>query len=223
MTAPSPPSSPSGWTPRPAGAPRAWRSSSSAPSPATSTSRSAPGWRACPGSSGPCRRRSPSPRTAPPPWPCSRSRSRAPPRRSTRSPTCAKLRDAVPDGMRVQVTGPAGIEADLAQVFDGANTGLLAVTALVVAVLLMLTYRSPLLWLVPLLVVGLADRLASVLATQAWCSPWWRRTPPAWAGPGGCSPVCWASTRSTTRCRCSRPVPGGAGRRLQHLPRHPGA
>lgn len=78
----------------------------------------------------------------------------------------AQLREAVPDGVRVQVTGPAGIEADLAQVFDGANTRLLAATALVVAVLLILTYRSPILWLVPLLTVGLADRVAAVLATQ---------------------------------------------------------
>jgi RND superfamily putative drug exporter len=36
----------------------------------------------------------------------------------------------------------------------------------VVAVLLVITYRSPVLWLVPLAVVGVADRLAAVLATQ---------------------------------------------------------
>ena len=39
-------------------------------------------------------------------------------------------------------------------------------TAAVVAVLLVLTYRSPVLWLVPLTVVGVADRLAAVVATQ---------------------------------------------------------
>ncbi len=79
----------------------------------------------------------------------------------------ATLADAVPDGVTAQVTGPAGIQADLAKVFDGANTRLLLATASVVAVLLVLTYRSPVLWLVPLLVVGIADRLAAVLATQA--------------------------------------------------------
>jgi putative drug exporter of the RND superfamily len=79
----------------------------------------------------------------------------------------AELREAVPAGVRVQVTGPAAIEADLAQVFDGANTRLLLATALVVAFLLVVTYRSPVLWLAPLLVVGLADRVAAVLATQA--------------------------------------------------------
>ncbi|CAI9402361.1 MMPL family transporter [Nocardioides sp. T2.26MG-1] len=74
--------------------------------------------------------------------------------------------EAAPDGVRAQVTGPAAVQADLAAVFDGANTRLLLVTALVVAVLLVITYRSPVLWLVPLTVVGVADRLAAVLATQ---------------------------------------------------------
>lgn len=77
------------------------------------------------------------------------------------------LAESVPDGVTAQVTGPAGIQADLAKVFDGANTRLLLATASVVAILLVLTYRSPVLWLIPLLVVGLADRLAAVLATQA--------------------------------------------------------
>jgi RND superfamily putative drug exporter len=74
--------------------------------------------------------------------------------------------DAAPEGVEAQVTGPAAVQADLAAVFDGANTRLLLVTALVVAVLLVITYRSPVLWLVPLAVVGVADRLAAVLATQ---------------------------------------------------------
>ena len=82
-----------------------------------------------------------------------------------------ELRDQLaaetPDGVTAQVTGPAGIEADLAAVFNGANVRLLTVTALVVAVLLIITYRSPVLWIVPLAVVGAADRLAAILATQA--------------------------------------------------------
>lgn len=76
------------------------------------------------------------------------------------------LADAAPDGVTAQVTGPAGIQADLAKVFDGANTRLLLATATVVAILLVLTYRSPVLWVIPLLVVGIADRLAAVLATR---------------------------------------------------------
>jgi RND superfamily putative drug exporter len=76
------------------------------------------------------------------------------------------LRAELPDGVTAQVTGPAAVQADLAAVFDGANTRLLLVTASVVALLLVITYRSPLLWLVPLTVVGVADQLAAVVATQ---------------------------------------------------------
>ncbi|WP_101522993.1 MMPL family transporter [Nocardioides houyundeii] len=72
----------------------------------------------------------------------------------------------VPDGVKVQVTGPAGIQADVAAVFDGANLRLLLATASVVAILLIATYRSPVLWLIPLTVVGLADRLSAIVATQ---------------------------------------------------------
>ena len=86
------------------------------------------------------------------------------------SDAVAELRDVLaeqtPDGITAQVTGPAGIQADLAKVFEGADLTLLLTTASVVAVLLVLTYRSPVLWLVPLAVVGVADRLASVLATH---------------------------------------------------------
>jgi RND superfamily putative drug exporter len=71
-----------------------------------------------------------------------------------------------PDGVTAAVTGPAAVQADLAAVFDGANTRLLLVTASVVALLLVLTYRSPVLWLVPLTVVGVADRVAAVVSTQ---------------------------------------------------------
>src|SRR5665647_3570921 len=69
-------------------------------------------------------------------------------------------------GVAAQVTGPAGISADLAKVFDGANFRLLGTTALVVAILLIVTYRSPVLWLIPLTIVGLADQVASSAATH---------------------------------------------------------
>ncbi|SOC56545.1 MMPL family transporter [Ornithinimicrobium cerasi] len=85
------------------------------------------------------------------------------------------LAEAVPDGVTAQVTGPAAIRADLASVFDGANVTLLAVTAGVVALLLILTYRSPVLWVVPLAVVGVADQVAAVAAThvlKATGVPW---------------------------------------------------
>ncbi len=71
-----------------------------------------------------------------------------------------------PDGVDVVVTGPSALQADFAQVFDGADFRLLGATAVVVAILLILTYRSPVLWIVPLLVVGIADRTASIAATH---------------------------------------------------------
>jgi RND superfamily putative drug exporter len=63
----------------------------------------------------------------------------------------------LPAGPITEVTGGAGFTADLNSAFGGADVRLLATTAGVVAVLLLITYRSPLLWLVPLAVVGLAD------------------------------------------------------------------
>ncbi len=77
-----------------------------------------------------------------------------------------QLDASVPDGVKARVTGPAAVQADLAAVFAGADFRLLAATASVVAILLVITYRSPILWVVPLLVVGVADQTASVLATQ---------------------------------------------------------
>ena len=78
----------------------------------------------------------------------------------------ADAAELAPDGVTAQVTGPAAVEADLAAVFDGADLRLLVATALVVALLLVITYRSPVLWVIPLVVVGVADRFAAVAATQ---------------------------------------------------------
>lgn len=81
--------------------------------------------------------------------------------------TVKEMREAgraeLSDGLRLEVTGPAGFAADTASAFDGANFALLGISSLVVAVLLILTYRSPILWLVPLLSVAVADRAASLL------------------------------------------------------------
>lgn len=70
-----------------------------------------------------------------------------------------------PSGLTVQITGGPAFGADIADSFAGADVTLLAVTALVVALLLIVTYRSPVLWLVPLLVIGLADRTATSIGT----------------------------------------------------------
>jgi len=58
--------------------------------------------------------------------------------------------------LEVAVGGPAGSATDAVGAFAGINGRLLVVTVVVVAVLLLLTYRSPFLWLLPLVSVGLA-------------------------------------------------------------------
>lgn len=75
----------------------------------------------------------------------------------------ARATDGLPDDLTAQVTGGPAFGADIADSFSGANFTLLAVTAAVVALLLIVTYRSPVLWLVPLLVIGFADRVAAVV------------------------------------------------------------
>lgn len=72
----------------------------------------------------------------------------------------------LPDGLTALLTGPEGFAVDVAAVFEGADFSLLLTTVIVVGVLLLITYRSPWLWLVPLVVVGLADGLAAIVATR---------------------------------------------------------
>ena len=72
-----------------------------------------------------------------------------------------------PDGMTLHVTGGPAFGADVASAFEGADFTLLLVTILIVAVLLIATYRSPVLWLIPLVVVALADGLAGRLTAAA--------------------------------------------------------
>jgi RND superfamily putative drug exporter len=66
----------------------------------------------------------------------------------------------MPAGMVTYVTGPEGFQVDLAGVFAGADFTLILATVLIVIVLLLVTYRSPVLWIVPLAVVGTADGMA---------------------------------------------------------------
>jgi putative drug exporter of the RND superfamily len=72
-------------------------------------------------------------------------------------------KEDIPAGMTAYVTGPEGFSADISNVFAGADFKLLGTTALVVIVLLLVTYRSPTLWLIPLLVVGTVDGMAGGL------------------------------------------------------------
>ena len=88
---------------------------------------------------------------------------------AAQSERAQELRDAASadlDGVRVYLTGAEGFEVDIAAVFAGADFTLLLTTVIVVAVLLLITYRSPWLWLVPLVVIGVADGLAGIVARQ---------------------------------------------------------
>ncbi|MET8122138.1 efflux RND transporter permease subunit [Micromonospora sp. NPDC005189] len=71
----------------------------------------------------------------------------------------AALAADLPDGLTAEVTGSPAFTADLSSVFDGADVTLLAVTAAVVALLLLITYRSPFLWVVPLVVVAATEQI----------------------------------------------------------------
>jgi len=69
------------------------------------------------------------------------------------------VRDATKDrpaGLDLNVTGPGAIDADMEAVFDGVDTQVLLTTLIVVTLLLIITYRSPVLWLIPLMAVGAA-------------------------------------------------------------------
>jgi len=74
--------------------------------------------------------------------------------------------ESMPAGLNVYVTGPEAFIKDVGSIFEGADFLLLAFTAGVVAVLLLVTYRSPVLWLIPLAVVGTADGMAGILARR---------------------------------------------------------
>ncbi|MGK5641114.1 MMPL family transporter [Streptomyces sp. URMC 126] len=77
--------------------------------------------------------------------------------------TVDALRDALhpPSGLTTDVTGPAGISADAIAIFSDVDFRLLAATAVLVLVLLLIVYRSPLLAVVPLVVVSFAYVLAA--------------------------------------------------------------
>ncbi|MET9729495.1 MMPL family transporter [Streptomyces sp. NPDC006458] len=68
------------------------------------------------------------------------------------------------DGLTVEVGGPGALNTDAAKVYDSLGGPLLYTTVGVVAVLLILIYRSPVLWLVPLVVAGVADYLSMGVA-----------------------------------------------------------
>ncbi|MEV1332666.1 MMPL family transporter [Micromonospora costi] len=76
-----------------------------------------------------------------------------------------RLRDITGEGgggLTVDIAGPAGLLADLIEVFGGIEGSLLLVTLGVVLVILLVVYRSPVLWIFPLLAAGMSYALAAL-------------------------------------------------------------
>ena len=76
------------------------------------------------------------------------------------------MRDLTEDrstGLDVEVTGPAGTFYDQVAVFDGLDARILLASAAVVIVVLLLTYRSPVLWLLPMVSIAVAMVLSQAL------------------------------------------------------------
>jgi RND superfamily putative drug exporter len=65
------------------------------------------------------------------------------------------------DTLQINITGPGGFLADLIKVFGAIDSALLLATAIVVAIILIFVYRSPVLWLIPLVSAGFALAVSS--------------------------------------------------------------
>jgi RND superfamily putative drug exporter len=66
-------------------------------------------------------------------------------------------------GITTHVTGPAGLFADLFEAFGSIDTRLLQTTLIVVAIILIIVYRSPVLWILPLFTAGSALGIATMI------------------------------------------------------------
>jgi RND superfamily putative drug exporter len=60
-------------------------------------------------------------------------------------------------GLQVKVTGPAGYSLDAIKIFGNINGTLLLITGLLVLVLLIVIYRSPIFWMIPFFTVLMAE------------------------------------------------------------------
>ncbi|WP_242901348.1 MMPL family transporter [Actinomadura terrae] len=71
------------------------------------------------------------------------------------SENAEKIRDRVqenaPPGLQIRLTGPAGSALDVGDAFEKIDKLLLIITIVLVTAVLLVTYRSPVLWLLPLI------------------------------------------------------------------------
>ena len=116
----------------------------------------------------------------------------------------AATRAIVPDpdapGLRAYVTGEAAFAADQAAALEGIDETLLAVTLVLILVLLLAIYRSPVLALVPLVVVGVAYLVAAARRLRAGERRRLPRHRPGHGDPDRADVRRWAPT---TACCCS--------------------
>ncbi|WP_102693499.1 MMPL family transporter [Rummeliibacillus pycnus] len=88
-----------------------------------------------------------------------------------KNPTEGKLST---NDLHLRLSGPVGIQLDAVNLFSQADVKLMIATVLLVLVLLILLYRSPLLAIIPLIVVGFAYGIISpalgYFAEQGWIS-----------------------------------------------------
>lgn len=66
-------------------------------------------------------------------------------------------------GITTHVTGPAGLFADLFEAFGSIDTRLLQTTLIVVAIILIVVYRSPVLWILPLFTAASALGIGTMI------------------------------------------------------------
>src|SRR5699024_2505670 len=76
------------------------------------------------------------------------------------------------EGLHVRLTGPAAISTDATDLFSEADVTLLIATTMLVLILLIVLYRSPLLAFIPLIAVGFAygavNPILGWMASNGW-------------------------------------------------------
>jgi len=76
------------------------------------------------------------------------------------------------DGLSARITGPVGIQVDATGLFKNADVSLLLATVLIVLIILLLIYRSPVLAFIPLIAVGFAymvvGPILGAMAHEGW-------------------------------------------------------
>ena len=88
-----------------------------------------------------------------------------------------ELRDiAQIDGVTVHLAGYGGQAADSAEAFEGIDTNLLLATLGVVIMILLFTYRSPILWLLPIICAVVALVTSPASSTSSPSTPTSRST-----------------------------------------------